>query len=209
MLGDAGLNYYLDERDMKQKERLQRKINELKEEKIFVQILFVRGNHEARPSKLDTYKEKLFYDGSACVEEKYPDLIFLKDGERYTIEGKRFLVIGGGYSKDFFERVLRGYGYWYDEELSDGEFQEIADTIAEKQEKLYILSHMLPIKWSPDGAKGEDCETETRARRTEIWLQILADIIGINMIRWLAGHYHRDVVGERYEIVYNEIKRLE
>lgn len=128
---------------MKQKERLQQKINELKEEKIFVQILFVRGNHEARPSKLDTYKEKLFYDGLAYVEEKYPNLIFLKDGERYTIEGKRFLVIGGGYSKDFFERVLRGYGYWYDEELSDWEFQEIADTIAEKQEKLYILSHML------------------------------------------------------------------
>lgn len=102
---------------------------------------------------MDTYKEKLFYDGLAYVEEKYPNLIFLKDGERYTIEGKRFLVIGGGYSKDFFERVLRGYGYWYDEELSDWEFQEIADTIAEKQEKLYILSHMLPIKWSPDGAK--------------------------------------------------------
>lgn len=94
LLGDAGLNYYLDERDMKQKERLQRKINELKEEKIFVQMLFVRGNHEARPSKLYTYKEKLFYDGSAYVEEKYPNLIFLKDGERYTIEGKRFLVIG-------------------------------------------------------------------------------------------------------------------
>ena len=106
LLGDAGLNYYLDERDMKQKERLQRKINELKEEKIFVQILFVRGNHEARPSKLDTYKEKLVYDGLAYVEEKYPDLIFLKDGECYTIEGKRFLVIGGGYSKDFFERVF-------------------------------------------------------------------------------------------------------
>ena len=89
---------------MKQKERLQRKINELKEEKIFVQILFVRGNHEARPSKLDTYKEKLFYDGSAYVEEKYPDLIFLKDGERYRVEDKNFMIIGGGYSKDFFER---------------------------------------------------------------------------------------------------------
>ena len=64
---------------MKQKERLQRKINELKEEKIFVQILFVRGNHEARPSKLDTYKEKMFYDGLAYVEEKTVSVIRLKE----------------------------------------------------------------------------------------------------------------------------------
>lgn len=191
---------------MKQKERLQRKINELKEEKIFVQMLFVRGNHEARPSKLDTYKEKLFYDGSAYVEEKYPNLIFLKDGERYTIEGKRFLVIGGGYSKDFFERVLRGYGYWYDEQLSDEEFQKIAEKTAKMTEDTYVLSHMLPIKWSPDE---NDYETDKQAKRTEVWLQKIADIFGEHLFRWYAGHYHMTCAGERYEIVYNEIKKLE
>lgn len=75
---------------MKQKERLQRKINELKEEKIFVQMLFVRGNHEARPSKLYTYKEKLFYDGSAYVEEKYLNLIFLKTVSVIRLKEKDF-----------------------------------------------------------------------------------------------------------------------
>lgn len=199
----------MDERDAKLKERVQRKINELKEEKIFVQLLFVRGNHEARPSKLDIYREKLVYSGQAYVEEQYPDLIFLKDGEHYTIEGKKFLVIGGGYSKDFFERVLRGYGYWYDEQLSDEEFQKIAEKAAEMTEDAYVLSHMLPIKWSPDENDQNDYETDKQARRMEVWLQKIADILGEHLQRWYAGHYHMDVVGEQYEIVYNEIKKLE
>lgn len=66
--------------------------------------------------------------------------------------------------------------------------------------------HMLPIKWSPDE---NDYETDKQAKRTEVWLQKIADIFGEHLLRWYAGHYHMTCAGERYEIVYNEIKKLE
>ena len=121
-LGDAGLNFCMDERDQKLKKELQDKIDELKTEGIYIQILFVRGNHEARPGNmesgnLDRYIEKEVYGGRAYIENNpkgpaFPDLIFLKDGEIYSIpdgeERKDFLAIGGGRSLDFFERFLKG-----------------------------------------------------------------------------------------------------
>ena len=73
-------------------------------------------------------------------------------------------------------------------------------------EDTYVLSHMLPIKWSPDE---NDYETDKQAKRTEVWLQKIADIFGEHLLRWYAGHYHMTCAGERYEIVYNEIKKLE
>ena len=72
-LGDAGLNFCMDERDQKLKKELQDKIDELKTEGIYIQILFVRGNHEARPGNmesgnLDRYIEKEVYGGRAYIE---------------------------------------------------------------------------------------------------------------------------------------------
>ena len=54
-----------------------------------------------------------------------------------------------------------------------------------------------------------DYETDKQAKRTEVWLQKIADIFGEHLLRWYAGHYHMTCAGERYEIVYNEIKKLE
>lgn len=38
------------------------------------------------------------------MEDKYPDLIFLKDGELYQIEGENFMVLGA----DIPLIILRG-----------------------------------------------------------------------------------------------------
>ena len=138
-LGDAGLNYYLDERDSEKKSALQDEINQLKEKGVEVQILFVRGNHECRPDKVKGYAQKNFHGGKAYIQEEYPNLIFLKDGEIIQLEEKNFLVLGGGYSKDFISRILRGEGYWFDEQLDEAEFIQILNKKnISKYEYIYI-----------------------------------------------------------------------
>lgn len=224
-LGDAGLNFCMDERDQKLKKELQDKIDELKTEGIYIQILFVRGNHEARPGNLesgnlDRYIEKEVYGGRAYIENNpkgpaFPDLIFLKDGEIYSIpdgeETKKFLVVGGARSSDFFGRFLKGMegaGWWFDEELSDREFEQILATAGKIEEPVYVLSHMLPADWTPEREHDEDAG-EKQKSRTEQWLQRIADTLGDRVVRWLAGHYHIEIRAERYEIVYKEIRKLE
>lgn len=205
-LGDAGLNYYLDDRDSEKKAALQDRIDRIKEKGIKVQILFVRGNHECRPDKVSGYIQKEIYGGQAYIEEKYPDLIFLKDGEIYHLEGKNFLTLGGGYSKDFFIRILRGEGYWFDEQLEETEFINILDKKISRDMSIYIISHMLPISVAP-GRK----RLFSQKTRTEYWLQSILEIFSDQLIKWLSGHYHfdRELQGGQFEILYKRIKRLD
>ena len=56
------------------------------------------------------------WGGQVYVESEYPNLIFLKDGELFKIEGSQYLVLGGGYSSDYFSRMLNNEGWWPDEE---------------------------------------------------------------------------------------------
>ena len=52
ILGDAGLNFFLDERDFKRK-------NEV--DKIPITFFMVHGNHEERPNNVPGYEEKEYY----------------------------------------------------------------------------------------------------------------------------------------------------
>lgn len=204
-LGDAGLNYYLDDRDSEKKSVLQDRIDQFKEKGIKMHILFVRGNHECRPDKIPDYMQRDIYDGQAYIEEKYPDLIFLKDGEIYHLEGKNFLALGGGYSKDFFIRILRGEGYWFDEQLEETEFMKILDKKIPLDMRIYIISHMLPSSVAPRRKKLFSRET-----RTEYWLQTISKNLSERIIKWLSGHYHLNLELQegQYEIIYEKIKPL-
>ena len=99
VLGDVGINYYLNEEDKNYKEYLK---------KLKLKLFCVRGNHEERPENISTYKEVEMFGGKVFIEEEYPNLIFAKDGEIYNIDGKKILVIGGAYSVDKQYRLLSG-----------------------------------------------------------------------------------------------------
>ncbi|MDD6323468.1 MAG: metallophosphoesterase, partial [Bacilli bacterium] len=119
VLGDIGINYYLNEEDKNYKEYLK---------KLKLKLFCVRGNHEERPGNISTYKEVEMFGGKVFIEEEYPNLIFAKDGEIYNIDGKKILVIGGAYSVDKQYRLLHGYKWFKDEQLTKKEM----DTILEK-----------------------------------------------------------------------------
>ena len=91
VLGDVGANYFGDERDGE----LKRAFRKLKPT-----IFCIHGNHEMRPASLPTYKQKGWCGGQVWYEEDYPNLLFARDGDIFTIEGLKHLVIGGAYSVD-------------------------------------------------------------------------------------------------------------
>ena len=110
ILGDVGANYYGNNRDTALKDAF-KSLNPT--------ILCIHGNHEKRPVTISTYKEKEWNGGTVWYEEAYPNLLFAKDGEIYTVEGLRHIAIGGAYSVDKYYRLSRGYAWWADEQPSE------------------------------------------------------------------------------------------
>ena len=86
ILGDAGINYCLDERDKELKQQLN---------SLGLKLFCIRGNHEERPENIETYEEKEMFGGKVFIEREFPNLIFAKDGEIYNIDGNKVLVLGG------------------------------------------------------------------------------------------------------------------
>ena len=91
LLGDVGANYYGDGRDDLMKDALA---------KVAPTLLCVHGNHEIRPQLVDGYHEAVWNGGKVWVQDHYPNLLFAQDGEIYTLNGLRYIAIGGAYSVD-------------------------------------------------------------------------------------------------------------
>ena len=115
VLGDAGLNYSLDIEDYEKKAELQCAVNKASLSNLSIDILFVRGNHDCRPENISTYRQAEKYGDYVYIEKDFPNLLFLKDGATYSIDGSKYLILGGGFSEDFFQRLLNGYAIWKDQ----------------------------------------------------------------------------------------------
>lgn len=77
VLGDFGVNHWLGKTDKKNKELLAQ---------MPLTFFAVHGNHEARPYEIEGYIEKEWCGGIVYMEPKYPNILFAKDGEIYTLE---------------------------------------------------------------------------------------------------------------------------
>ena len=142
ILGDAGINLYLDESDY----RLKRELFKLP-----VTLFLIHGNHEERPYLSgNTYEEKTWHGGSVYVEEAFPNLIFAKDGEIYELNKKKAIVLGGAYSVDKESRQLNALP-WFASEQPD---QKIKNHVLKNLNKVnwevdLVLSHTVPIDCEP------------------------------------------------------------
>lgn len=135
-LVDVGINYYLYKRDKMLKEQ---------SNSYNIKPFCVQGNHEESPENISTYKEINMFGGKAFIKEEYQNIIFAKNGKLYDI-GKKVLVIGGAYSIDKNYRIIYGYPWFKDEQLS----KEEVDNILNKYKGQYIdiiLSHTRPLKY--------------------------------------------------------------
>ena len=85
ILGDAGFNYYLNDRDTRAKEYASA---------IPVKFFSIHGNHEARPQRIPSYMEGEYCGGKNLYEEAFPNILFAVDGEIYNFDGYKCIVIG-------------------------------------------------------------------------------------------------------------------
>lgn len=98
ILGDAGFNFFLSDNDELAKRKTKR---------VPCKFFCIQGNHEGRPHHLPAYHQESYCGGMVWVEDKYPNLLFAKDGEVYDFDGYKCLVIGGAYSVDKYWRIFR------------------------------------------------------------------------------------------------------
>lgn len=196
ILGDAGINYFLNEEDKELKEYLN---------SLGITFLCVQGNHEERPENIPTYKEKIMYGGKVFIEDDYPNLIFLKNGEIYTINNKKVLVIGGAYSIDKNIRLTYGWHWFKDEQLSKSEM----NMILEKYQGTHvdvILSHTSPKKYEPVEVFLSGIDQKTVDKTMEEFLDIVEETI--NYDKWYCGHYHTEKIVDKIEFMFENIKEF-
>ena len=197
ILGDVGINFYCDSKDVALK-------NELSQ--LPITLFCIHGNHEERPFNLD-YEEKEWNEGIVYYEEEYPNLLFAKDGEIYNIDGNKCVVIGGAYSVDKYYRLVNGIEWFEDEQPSD----EIKDYVEKKLDEAdwsvdFVFSHTVPYDYRPTWNFIPGLDESRVDNSTEEWLQEIENKLSYK--EWFAGHFHVDSTEGPITLMFDEISEL-
>lgn len=197
ILGDAGINYMLDEHDKEFKRYLA---------KFPITFFCIHGNHEQRPEEIVSY----IYDDIAGVyyEEEFPNIQFARDGNLYDFNDKEYIVIGGAYSVDKEYRLLNNKRWWANEQMSDDMKEEVEWTLTTLCSGNIdgILSHTCPLKYEPveqflpmiDQRKVDDS--------MERWLDTIEEKIEYG--DWWCGHWHTDKRIDKMHFLFKDIVEL-
>ncbi len=214
ILGDAGLNYFLNSTDKKYKKLLNSQ---------GYHIYCVRGNHEDRPENIPgmVLIDDENVANAVWMQEEFPNIRYFVDGNEYIIGGHSALVLGGAYSIDKWYRLARaGYspveaetanpkkcGWFKDELLTEQEMSAISDNVNGKHFD-FVLSHTCPHSWEPTDLFLNGIDQSQVDKSMEIWMDNLKNKIDWRV--WLFGHYHADRV-ERpcVEQMYMDYENIE
>ena len=197
ILGDAGYNYYGNEQDRERKFRLAH---------IKPIVLCIHGNHEMRPANIPTYRTKAWNGGTVWYEEEYPNLLFAKDGEIYTLNGLKYIAIGGAYSVDKNFRIARGYNWWEDEQPSNDIKRYVEEQIS-KYTIDVVLSHTCPQKYTPTEMFLHTINQTMVDSSTEKWLNKIEE--SLTYKAWYCGHWHTDKRVDKMHFLYNTFESEE
>lgn len=215
ILGDAGLNFYGDKRD----DQLKQEISML-----HMTLFCLHGNKENRPQNVGTYGIRSFCGGKVYYEPKYPTIYFAIDGEIYTFEGKKYMVVGGAHSVDKMRCLEEGTPYWFDEMPDDTIKEKVELGLQNQDNKIFgMMTHTCPINYLPTemfmstrqnaSIKREPCKAKSKKlfkpdidRSTEIWLGELEKKLEYEV--WFCGHYHIDKQIDKIQMMCHDIRPL-
>lgn len=198
ILGDAGLNFDLGNRDRKAK----RYVNGFP-----LTTFCIHGNHEARPQSIPTYVEKTFHDGRVLFEPEYPNIVFAIDGEVYDFDGLKCLVIGGAYSVDKWYRLKFRLPWWPDEQPSHAVKKQVERKLRELDCKVdVVLSHTCPLQFQPTEMFLPFFKQSSVDTSTEEWLSEIE--AKLDYRKWYFGHYHTAKRQDRYQIMFEDFEVL-
>lgn len=198
ILGDAGINYYLNKKDYMLKQVLQ---------DMPITFFCIHGNHEERPFNISTYITKKWNEGIVYYEEEFPNILFAKDGEIYNINGKSILVIGGAYSVDKEYRLLKGWSWFKDEQPSKEIVKYIEKQITKQRHFDIVLTHTCPIKTEPRHMFLPFIDQSKVDKTTELLLQRIADWITFD--NWYFGHFHGHWDNGKYHMLFEDYVEVE
>ncbi len=126
------------------------------------------------------------------------NVFYLKRGEIYTIDDKRFLVLGGALSDDKVWRKPHE-SWWEHEEWSEGEKESCFAKIKENNKFDYILSHTGPsagIALTDDFFCNEKNLKQLRNDSNVVFNDKIDSTISYK--KWFFGHWHSDWGYEHY-----------
>ena len=211
LLGDAGLNYFFNDRDEDTKQKL---------EKFPFTYFVVRGNHEERPSICATknperWHTETYWGNTVYVENDFPYIKYaLDEVALYKIPTSneqssviRTLVIPGAYSVDKYYRLQNGWSWFEGEQLTAAEMERGLDLIhAFDNEVDLVLSHTCPILFEPTDLFLSFIDQNMIDKTMERYLGKIEYQLQYNT--WLWGHYHATreypIVDEKKKIMlYN------
>ena len=183
ILGDAALNWTLNEQDAHVKDFLNKHYD--------FTIYCVRGNHEARPQNVPGMK--LIYDenvqGEVYIQDEWPKIRYFKDFGIYIINGFKVAVIGGAYSVDKWYRIEMNYIWYEDELLTTDEMLECTKEFS-NEEVDFVFTHTCPICWEPTDLFMREIDQNTVDKSMELFLDEIAKCFKGKI--WLFGHFHHD-----------------
>ena len=215
ILGDAGFNYYGDDRD----DALKKDISQLN-----ITLFCLHGNKENRPQNVGSYGLRSFCGGHVLYEPRYPSILFAIDGETYTFEGRKYMVVGGAHSDDKMRCLEEGTPYWEDEMPNEDTRQRVERHLETEGNRIYgMLPHTCPIDYLPTEMflSAKQCADARRKprkdkdtaqftpdidRSTEIWLGAMEKRLDYTV--WFCGHYHIDKPIDRIQMMYRDIRPL-
>ena len=153
------------------------------------------------------YDEREWHGGQVFTEDRYPNILFAKDGEIYDLDGQKAIAIGGAYSIDKAWRV-EGRSWWPDEQPSE----EIKSRVEQSLENCswsidIVLSHTTPLKYEPTEVFIRGVDQSKVDKSTEIWLDGIEDRLTYR--KWYCGHYHTEKKIDRLQIMFNDYAALE
>ena len=197
ILGDVGLNFYLDWHDDRRKQFV---------EKLPLTFFGIHGNHEQRPFAIASYKTKEFHGGLVWYEEEYPDILFAKDGEIYNFDGYECIVIGGAYSVDKDIKAL--HGLWFANEQPSKEIKEYVESqLAKRDYKIdVVLSHTCPLDYQPIEVFLSGIDQKSVDSSTEEWLNEIEHKLDYQ--KWYCGHYHTSKRLYNVQMMFEEIEKF-
>lgn len=161
---------------------------------------FVDGNHEDH-WLLKEYEVEMWNGGK--VHRITDSIVHLMRGEVYTIQGRKFFVMGGA---DSVDKQYRKYGisWWPDELPNAAEYENALTNLAAHDFRVdYVVTH--------------DCPTRIlELMYKEIWPSLLNEFLdGLEYERhlkfdhWYFGHHHIDRrIDDRHTALYQRVVKV-
>ncbi|MCL2880683.1 MAG: metallophosphoesterase [Treponema sp.] len=154
-------------------------------------VLCVIGNHEPVLGRSDLPESDIeIGEKVIVVKERKPFVAYLKRGNVYCIENRRFLVLGGALSIDK-EYRRPNISWWENEYWTEAEKDRVFSLLERKNTVDYVLSHTGPSRIN---------ETVFASLRVSHLPKFFDEVAVLNeridteikCRQWFCGHWHED-----------------